>query len=112
MQVFRDEAAPGLLEETMLMVIPPGVWGICVSEAMLTFPSCQANLHKTDSQSMAGTGAQRTEAGGEKEAELNEELDGLLVDMQGLTTVFDGLTRPGCLPPPGRSLSADQVGHI
>ncbi|KAK9826530.1 hypothetical protein WJX74_000568 [Apatococcus lobatus] len=55
------------------------------------------------------TGGGGTEAGGVKEAELNEELEGLLADMQGLTAVFDGLTRPGCLPPPGRTLSADQA---
>lgn len=51
------------------------------------------------------------EQGSGKEAKLNEELEDLLADMQRLTAVFDGLTRPGCLTPPGRPLSADQVAH-
>ena len=56
-----------------------------------------------------GAGGQRADGGGLREAELNEELEDLLADMQRLTAVFDGLTRPGCLPPPGRALSGDQV---
>ena len=41
--------------------------------------------------------------------ELNEELEGLLGDMQALAATFDSLTRPGCLPPPGHALSPLQV---
>ena len=41
--------------------------------------------------------------------ELNEELEGLLTDMRGLASTFDGLTRPSCLPPPGQPLIPEQV---